>query len=83
MKLELNDKDVAMLMGILSKTNGNGFIDIFNELFTYAEKNNPDIIEVAKLISTEYSKYIKFNIDEDEIYDDAIIEWNFGGKLPW
>ena len=83
MKLELNDKEVALLMGIINSTTGDAFQPMFAEMLDYAEKNNPDIIKVAMLMSDKFRKQMKYHPNEDDIYEEAIMDWNKGeGLMP-
>ena len=76
MKLELNDKEVALLMGIINSTTGDAFQPMFAEMLDYAEKNNPDIIKVAILMSDKFRKQMVYHPNEDDIYEEAIRDWN-------
>ena len=75
MKLELTDKEVALLMGLIDTTTGDAFQPLFTKLVDYATKNNKDIIEIAKLMSPKF-KSAEYFINEDDIYDEAIMDWN-------
>ena len=76
MKLELNDKEVALLIGFINVTKGESLQGVFDELVGYAVKNNADILPIATIIAELLNKKMKFNPDEDDIYDEAILAWN-------
>lgn len=75
MKLELNDKEIALLIGLLDTTTGDAFQPMFSKLVEYAQENNPDIIEIAKLATPKF-KNAEYFINEDDIYDEAVMDWN-------
>lgn len=77
MKLELNDKEVAMLLGILGNTSGQGLIHVYSQLMIYATANNPDAKEIGDMMTKELHDLMRENnIDEDILYWHAIRQWN-------
>lgn len=77
MRIELNDKEVAMLIGLLGITSGNGLADVYSKLMMHASIENPDIKDIAALITEELFEMLRYsNINEDIVYKDAIRQWN-------
>lgn len=75
MNVKLNDKEVALLIGLLDTTTGDAFQPLFSALVEYAKEANPDIIEIAKLTTPKF-KSAEYFINEDDIYDEAVMDWN-------
>ena len=69
MNLKLNEREVAMLMGILGITSGNGLMDVYTALYHWLDEHDELLLDAAIRMGTNLTNEYETHglIEEEEL----------------